>query len=157
MHCIILHLPFTHLSPTASPVAYCDTERDICLHRCGKERGGEEKKGWDSGEGGEGGEGGRKSGGRGRGGQRRMRPVVKDCPKTRVRGHRRREGGHLGKAAGGGEGARIINTSWLCPSSGPTDMKYVMALGGIRHLWRLSLAFTGQSPEVYKSLLYLIY
>ena len=31
--------------------------------------------------------------------------------------------------------------SWLCEKS-------IMALGGIRHLWRLSSAFTGQSAEV---------
>ena len=31
--------------------------------------------------------------------------------------------------------------SWLCEKS-------VMALGGIRHLWTLSAAFNGQSPEV---------
>ena len=77
MHCITLHILFTHLSPTASPVAYCDTERDVCLHRCGKEGGGEEEEGGEGGEGREGREGGQgeeqgrveEEGGEGGGGQ----------------------------------------------------------------------------------------
>ena len=44
-------------------------------------------------------------------------------------------------ALGGVRHGSRRSPTWLCE-------EFVMALGGIHHLWRLASAFTGQSPEV---------